>query len=145
MAKNLYSSDAYKAIHVLLLQEVISSEESYALVNIIIWLMNSFSLQSVCSTMNQVIKRSATAGLHLTTVYYILETIQCGCTIGSINHLLHISRFYFSHRKLTSFFFLMTGNLSILAKHVFFLCEWNFHYLHIKNHFEQQRLMLWFI
>lgn len=97
--QSLYSKEAYKAIHVFLLLKVISSEENSVLVNIIIWLMSSFSLRSVCNTMNQVIKRSATVGLHLTAAYYILEMIQYRCTMASINHLLHIYTFYHTVRN----------------------------------------------
>lgn len=133
--QSLYPKEAYKVIHVFLLLKVISSEERSVLVNINIWLMSSFSLQSVCSTMKQVIKRSANLGLHLTTVYYILEMIQYGCAIGNINHLLHICMFYHSHKKLTSSSKWLETWAS-LHYFFFFLLECNFHYLYIRKYFE---------
>lgn len=133
--KSLYPREAYNVIHVFLLLKVISLEESSVLVNIIIWLMSSFSLQNVCSTMNQVIKRSATAGLHLTTVYCILEMFQYGYVIGSVNHLLHIYTFYHSHKNLT-FSFEWLGTWESSHYFFFFLLGCNFHYFHIRKHFE---------
>lgn len=125
--------EAYKAIHVVLLLKVFSSEESSGLVNIIIRLMSPFSLQSVCSTMNQVIKRSAIVGLHLTIDYLRNNSIhlrnrRCKSSTSYLPFL--------SQPQETDALSWMIGNLSILALVYSFLLECNFHHLYIRGYFE---------
>ena len=111
---------------------IFATESLWLRRKLIIWLMSPFSLQRVCSTMNQVIKRSAIVGLCLTIDYFRSNSIhlQNRQYKSSTSYLSFLSQ-----PQETDIFSWMIGNLNILALVYSFLLECNFHHLYIRKIF----------